>query len=394
MPVLSRRGRDERAQLYPPAVRSLVTERFIGSFDLFEAYIDRQALAIARATGLADACRDGATVGQAVAGAGLDPRIAPIPSAWVLDTLAQAGLAARSASTGGVLYRVDKDLPAADPEDVRAAQQRHDPACLPAYDIAALAARHYPAVLRGEISGEQALFGPDGILPWVKYFSNDNPIYAISNRIGAIAALEALPAGAIDILELGGGLGSGADALLCGLREAGRAGDLRSYRLTDVSPLFLKRAQRHLAARHAGAPLSYGHLDIDRPFVEQDVGAGAFGLVYGVNVLHVARDLTATLAALRGALRPGGRLVMAECVRPFEGRAFPLELVFNLLEAFREAKTVQPWRPNGGFLTPVQWRGALLANGFAEVSVYPDIEAIREAYPSFVCAALVASRPD
>jgi SAM-dependent methyltransferase len=394
MPILSLRGRDERDELYPPAVRPLVTERFIGSFDLFEDYIDRMAVGIARATGLAEACRDAATPGQAVARAGLDPKIAPVPAAWVLDMLAQAGLAVRSAPADGVRYRVERDLPEADADGVRAAQERHDPACLPAYDIAALAASHYPAVLRGEISGEQALFGPDGILPWVKYFSNDNPIYAISNRIGAIAALEALPAGAIDVLELGGGLGSGAEGLLRGIEEAGRAGDLRSYRLTDASPLFLKRAQRNLGARHPGAPLSYGHLDIDRPFGDQGVEAGACTLVYGVNVLHVARDLAATLASIRAALRPGGLLVMAECVRPFEGRAFPLELVFNLLESFRDAKTELPWRPNGGFLTPAQWRGALHANGFAGARVYPGIEAIREAYPSFVSAALVARRID
>jgi SAM-dependent methyltransferase len=394
MPILSLRGRDERDELYPAAVRPLVTEQFIGSFDLFEDYIDRQALAIARAIGLAGACRDAATLGQAVARAGLDARIAPVPVAWLLDMLAQAGLAVRSATGTEVRYRIARDLPEADAEGVRAAQARHDPACLPAYDIAALAASHYPAVLRGEISGEQALFGPDGILPWVKYFSNDNPIYAISNRIGAIAALEALPAGAIDVLELGGGLGSGADALLRGLAGAGRADDVRSYRLTDVSPLFLKRAQRNLQAGHPGAPLAFGHLDIDRPFADQGIAPGACSLAYGVNVLHVARDLETTLASIRESLRPGGLLVMAECVRPFEGRAFPLELVFNLLESFREAKTVLPWRPNGGFLTPAQWRGALQANGFADARIYPDVEAIRAAYPSFVCAALVARRLD
>jgi SAM-dependent methyltransferase len=392
MPLLSLRGRDERAELYPPALRSFISERFIGSFDLFEDYIARQAVAIARATGLAAACAGESGIAEAVARAGLDPRVAPVPAAWVLDTLAQNGLATRSPAPGGPRYRLAAALPDADPGEVRAAQESLDPACLPAFDIVALAAGQYPAVLRGEISGEQALFGPDGILPWVKYFSNDNPIYAISNRIGAIAAADALPAGRIDILELGGGLGSGADALLDALAQSGRAADLASYRLTDVSPLFLKRAQRTLQARHAQAPLSCGNLDIDRPFADQGIADGACTLIYGVNVLHVARDLGGTLGWIRSALRPGGLLVMAECVRPFEGRAFPLELVFNLLESFREARLVAPWRPNGGFLTPAQWREALQANGFEGARVYPDIEAIREAYPSFVSAALVARR--
>jgi SAM-dependent methyltransferase len=162
--------------------------------------------------------------------------------------------------------------------------------------------------------------------------------------------------------------------------------------MTDVSALFLKRALRTLAARHSGALPATSVLDIDRPFAAQGIAPASFTLAFGVNVLHVARDLAATLGELRRALRAGGVLVMAECVRPFAGKAFHLELVFNLLASFRDAVRVPPWRPNGGFLTPEQWRLALESNGFREVQIYPDIETIRHAYPSFVSAALVARR--
>ena len=50
------------------------------------------------------------------------------------------------------------------------------------------------------------------------------------------------------------------------------------------------------------------------------------------------------------------------------------------------------WRPNGGFLTPEQWTGALLANGFRDVRIVPDITGIRDTYPSFVVAAVSAVR--
>jgi hypothetical protein len=83
---------------------------------------------------------------------------------------------------------------------------------------------------------------------------------------------------------------------------------------------------------------------------------------------------------------------MAECVRPFAGRPLPLELVFNLLGSFRDAVRVPGWRPNGGFLSPEQWTAALRANGFDAVELYPDIAAIRDAYPEFMVAAIVARR--
>lgn len=390
MPILSQRsGHDERAILYPPELLQHFDDAFITSFDLFEEYVARQALAIFRSTGLEAACRTETGIAEAIARASLSPSIAHIPAAWILAMVASRGWIRRT-EQGEIRYRLERPLPELDPAEIRTQQEQQDAACLPSYDIAALAAAHYPAVLRGEISGEQALFGGEGIVPWVRYFSNDNPIYAVSNTVGAIAAASALPSGPARILEIGAGLGSGAEALLEQLGT--RSLPVDSYHLTDVSPLFLKRAQRNVSRRHPQVPLSAGQLDIDRPFADQGLVQNSYSLAYGVNVLHVARDLSATLRELRQVLQRDGMLVMGECVRPFEGRSFHLELVFNLLSAFRDAVLVPGWRPNGGFLTPEQWRAALEANGFDDVRVFPDIPAIRDDYPSFVAAALVARR--
>jgi SAM-dependent methyltransferase len=156
--------------------------------------------------------------------------------------------------------------------------------------------------------------------------------------------------------------------------------------------MFLRRAERTLRARFPGRLLEFGALDINRPFGEAGIAPGAYALVYGVNVVHVARDLAATLGEIRASLADGGAIVLAECVRPFAGRPVYVELAFNLLGAFRDAVLVPGWRPNGGFLTPEQWRAALEANGFADVAVFPDIAAIREVIPQFVVAAISARR--
>jgi len=156
--------------------------------------------------------------------------------------------------------------------------------------------------------------------------------------------------------------------------------------------MFLRRAERTLRARVRGTPLEFHTLDIDQPFAEAGVGPASCALVFGVNVLHVARDLAATLAEVRAALVDRGVLAIAECVRPFAGRPVHVEFVFNLLGTFRDPVLAPPWRPNGGFLTPEQWRAALEANGFTDVQVFPDIAAIREVFPSFVVAAIVATR--
>jgi SAM-dependent methyltransferase len=384
---------DRRAALLPPELLPLFDDGFVRSCELSEEYAARLALEIFRDCGLEAACAQESSVEEAIGEVGLVPGVARVPVAWLFATLAARGWLARSAGVGGASrYRLAQPLPRLEPAEIVAVQTAHDARCLPSYRIAALAAEHYPAVLRGEESGEQALFGPEGVSTWVRYFSNANPLYAISNAVGAIAAEHALPAGPASILEVGGGLGSGAEALLGRLACVGRSGDVGAYRFTEISPLFLKRAQRTLTARYPQCPFAFETVDLDRPLVATDIEPGSCSLIYGVNVLHVARDLAATLFELHQALRPGGALVVAECVRPFPGVPVHLELTFNLLGAFRDAMLVPAWRPNGGFLTPEQWSAALEANGFRDVRVYPDIAAIRDTFPGFLVAAIVGTR--
>lgn len=394
MPTLSKRnGQDERAALFPPELLPHFNDGMIASFDFFEEYVSRLALVLFRTTGLEAACRSATSVSGAIARAGLQPEQARLPVAWILALLASRDWLVREAGMDGEnRYRLGPALPLLDPEEVRAAQQAHDPRCLPAYDISALAAARYPDVLNGRINGEQALFGEAGIIPWVKYFSNDNPMYAVSNTVGAIAAAQSTPADTEAVLEIGGGLGSGTIALLDHFDRIGRAAQIGSYTMTEISPLFLKRAQRNLAARNPRGALRFAALDIDQPFAAAGIAPGSVSMVYAVNVLHVARDLGKTLAELRGSLRDRGLLVITECIRPFANAPLHLELVFNLLASFRDARLVPDWRPNGGFLTPEQWTAALVANGFQDVRVYPDIAAIRDAYPSCVIGAISARR--
>ena len=394
MPIFSQRnGQDERAVLYPPEILVHFDDSFVTSFDLFEEYIARLTLSLYRTIGLEAACRPEASIAQAVARTGLVPAAALVPVSWILAMLAsRKWIGAQAGADGELRYRLVQALPVLDADKILEQRRAHDPRCLPSFEIAALAAAHYHAVLQGQTSGEQALFGPEGYVPWVKYFSNDNRLYAISNKVAAIAAVRAPLTGPAANLEIGGGLGSGADTLLGQLESTGRAAQVQPYHLTEISPLFLKRAQRNLSALHPCCSFLFSALDIDRPFAQAAIAPESYSLAYGVNVLHVARDLTATLGALREALSKGGMLVMAECMRLFPDTPLHLESIFNLLSSFRDAKLVPGWRPNGGFLTPEQWTAALETNGFEDVRIYPDIAAIRDAYPSFVIAPIVARR--
>ncbi len=195
------------------------------------------------------------------------------------------------------------------------------------------------------------------------------------------------------ILEIGAGAGSAAEALLDELRDRGRLQEIAEYRLTEPNPMLRRRATRSLAARYPGLALTDQAYDIDLVPAGQGLPEAGFDLVFAVNVLHIARDLRASLEWLRSLLVPGGWLIGGECQRLFPQQTIPIELIFEQLSSFTQVKLDPEVRSSHGFLTPEQWRGALAATGFTAFAEVPDLERIRVHYPRFFSGALCARRP-
>jgi len=99
------------------------------------------------------------------------------------------------------------------------------------------------------------------------------------------------------------------------------------------------------------------------------------------------------LGEILRALEPGGRIILSECVRSQARQPLESELVFNLTETFRVPRLHPLYRPSGGFLTPGQWKGAMEAAGFVDISFLPDIVRVHDHAPRFIAAGVGASRP-
>jgi SAM-dependent methyltransferase len=304
---------------------------------------------------------------------------------WLLETLELYGFAGRT-STGWTLARCAPEESSA---DVRDQAERTFPAVRPAYEVQALCARALPAVLRGELRGEDALFSASTMGLWFDYFSNANPHYGPSNALTGVAVARAAKLGAV-VLEFGGGGGSAAEAILAALASAGKAP--ARYLFTEPQPAFLRRGTR--AVRTAAPPVcdvAASRFDINADPKSQGLEPGSFDLVFGVNTLHLAHDLSATLANLRALLRPGGALVVGELVRPGPDAPVHLELPFTLLEAYRTAPPIPGIRVRPGFMSARGWIRSLESAGFSQVTVLPaQIERCAEIYPGFYSGALTA----
>ncbi|HST66644.1 MAG TPA: class I SAM-dependent methyltransferase [Mycobacteriales bacterium] len=241
----------------------------------------------------------------------------------------------------------------------------------------------------GRASGDEILFAPQKLPLWVDYFSNKNSLYAINNTVGAEALSRLVPEGGgrFEILEIGGGCGSAAEAALQKLGDK-----VTRYRFTEVSETFARIGVKNVEA--AAAPstvVETARLDMTRPWQEQGVEPGTFDAVYAVNCFHVAPDLEFVIKEAVAALRPGGTVVVSECLRPTKlARPIHAEIIFDHLDSFVDVATDPVKRPTHGFLTPAAWRATFEAVGLADVTVLPDVDEVAEQYPDFVVGSVLA----
>jgi SAM-dependent methyltransferase len=359
----------------------LFNERQHRAHQLVDAYTLEVARALLGTLGLEALLAEPRSVMELVAARGFAP-VFERPLAWLLAYLADAGMLA--AGDGTYRLRGNASEPAL--AAVREAVLDADASYAPALALLDEAAAIYPRVARGETSGERALFLRARL--WVDYFDNANGYYGLTNRIAAHAAATRLPKAA-RVLEIGAGLGSATGALL---EELAEPAVLAAYDVTEPVPFFRRRAERTLATAHPGAPLAFAALDLNQPWAAQGIPPGGHDLVFGVNVMHLARDLDAGLREARAALAPGGFLVLGEGLRPGPETPVAAELPFQLLESFADVETDPETRPTAGFLTAETWLAALRRAGFADGTLVPDAIRLRALVPTFLAAAVVGRR--
>ncbi len=381
------------ARIPDRAVRDLFTPEFVLCCEEFDRFTTDMVLSVVARLDLETALGRGAAVGELVSQKGWSPR-AEVPLTWFLRKLAAERMLDVEGAGAGAVYRARGPLPPGDPDRWEARARAIDPRSLPPFAVVRAMVEHVGEFLRGEKTGEEILFAPARLPLWFDYFSNDNLLYQINNRLGAEAVARALPATRpATVVEIGGGSGSAAAAVAERLARDAAASRIGRYVFTEIVPTFLRRAERSLRSRFPDLPFEFLRLDMDRDFAEQGVAPGIADVVYAVNTVHIAKDLGTVLARIREVLKPGGAAIFSECVRPFLGQPIYVEFVFNFLENFTGVATDAATRPNHGFLTPANWRDALRAAGFEAPEILPDVEELARHYDAFFVAAVTARKP-
>ncbi|NJO67538.1 MAG: methyltransferase [Rhodospirillales bacterium] len=366
----------------------LFSERLYRSIHWAEDYVLALTVEVLRQLGLDERKQEPASAAGLCCAHDLDPSQAS-RLAWLLERATAAGLVTATDDGGPRTYQVTAPLVSPAIARLAADGLSIDPGNRPTLALLDAAAAAIHGLREGAVGRKTALLGAEAVGLWLDYFNNANLLYAANNRLAAIAAVSQLSGKSrFSILEVGAGAGSGAEALLDELDRRDLQGRLDRYLITEPGTFFRRRGERHLKQRSRQLPLSFASLDIDQPWAEQKLEDERFDLIFGVNVFHVAKNLTSSLSEARRRLSGDGVLVAGECLRPDPRTACYIEFVFQLLDSYHQAELDPPRRARPGFLTPEEWSLALSASGFSQVTLLPDHRQTRTIFPQLFIGAL------
>ncbi|HEY3270253.1 MAG TPA: class I SAM-dependent methyltransferase [Geothrix sp.] len=364
-----------------PEIAPLFTRPFLVLHRASELYTARICLLLLFDLGWEAHLRSGVTLDSLCEG--LPPQVRK-PLTWMLPFLASENMLVEQDG-----HYVLQGAPDLDLAGIREAAEVEAPGHAANFDLLDGVRSHIRPFFTEGKDGDALLFDLALFPLWLAFFRNGNLGYFPNNLLTLLALRENLPAGA-RVLELGGGAGSFAQLVAQLGAEQGWLGRIAEYRFTDVAPTFLRRAQRNLAAAAPGLPLAFQALDLNRPLETQGIPPASFDAIVGINVLHVAQDLGSTLCELRLGLKPGGRLVVGECLKPSLDTPLYLEFFFNFIKAFTGVKLDPRWRPRHGFLTPEAWDQALSHAGFTRIQHVPPPRPLMDRHPGFTVGAMTA----
>ncbi|MCY1071409.1 amino acid adenylation domain-containing protein [Nannocystis sp. RBIL2] len=240
---------------------------------------------------------------------------------------------------------------------------------------------HYGPALRGEIDNT-AVLHPDGSYALVRpaeelLLRTSHPqLYVRMVRDLVLRAVRSAGGAPLRILEFGGGQGRltwELAPLLDGLDV--------EYWFTDISRYFTLQAEER-AREEALGGMRFSRLDLDEDPIHQGYPRGYFDIIVGLDALHVARDLAASVAGLRQVLREDGLMIVVEVTRLATWHT----ALWGLEEGWWSFTDTE-LRRGSPVLPAADWQALFEAQGFRCTRVLPEQEDERTATDHVVIAA-------
>ncbi|PHH61189.1 hypothetical protein CDD81_712 [Ophiocordyceps australis] len=165
------------------------------------------------------------------------------------------------------------------------------------------------------------------------------------------------------ILEVGAGTGGATKNILSVISHS-----FHSFTFTDISSSFFEKAAETLAAYRER--MIFKVFDAERDAAEQGFDRGKYDVIIASLVIHATTSLSNTLCNLRGLLKPGGYLVVAEGTNkgPLQsGDGFIFGALSGWWLGVDDGRTLSP------FINVGQWDALLRRTGFSGIDTMAPV---------------------
>jgi 1-acyl-sn-glycerol-3-phosphate acyltransferase len=231
-------------------------------------------------------------------------------------------------------------------------------------------------VVAGRADGHDVLFSATA-LPLLERFYRESPASAFYNALMAERVADFASnfsaARPLRILEVGAGTG-GTTSMVLPLLDP----EATDYVFSDVSPIFLERAQAKFVADYPF--LTTQIFDVTKDLALSGLKPGFFDLILAANVLHATPQVEPCTARLRELLAPGGALMLLEITR----HPLWLDIVFGQIDGWWKFED-RDRRPHHPLMTGDKWCDLLAECGFESPMAIAD-SAPGEAAQSIIVA--------
>ncbi len=230
------------------------------------------------------------------------------------------------------------------------------------YHLLQRGGQNLAAVLQGKFDPLQVLF-PGGS------FANAEKLYdeslgakvynGLVRKVVQTITARLPKARKLRVLEVGAGTGGTTSFILQDFPA-----DRTEYVFTDLSPLFLQRAQEKFKQYPF---VRYALLDIEQDPEAQGFASHQYDLIVCANVVHATKDLRETLTHIKQLLAPEGLLVLCEGMAPQRW----IDLTFGMTEGWWRFTDTEV-RATYPLITQAQWQALLEQEGFTQFAAVPE----------------------
>ncbi len=354
-------------------ISSLFHSNYYNLYHAIDIYVAKVAINILRKmNALSFLSEDFRTVDQISGKFGFKKQSVPLLH-WMLDYLEQMGHVQRKQSA----YRIVQNTFDTDTKKDIDKIMQLEPSSDSFIDMIDRIMGQIDDFFYGKKDGSDILFAdPELSDLWNKYFNNYFYGYAVLNFSVAHGILKWFSqTNGKKMLEIGSGTSGASSKVFSMLRDNNLLDSMDNITLTDVFPALLDVGASNIRRNVSNPPdFSQKILDVNKSLDEQGFQEPLWDIIYGINVMHVARDLEYSLGELYNHLDDNGILVIAETIRPSDNKALHQEFMANLLEGYYNVKCDIQHRPIHGFLTKGQWISFFQKAGFRNIEFITELD--------------------